>query len=30
MYPELKREEIDAVCRETLAWCAGARAVPTR
>jgi dTDP-4-amino-4,6-dideoxygalactose transaminase len=30
MYPELKREEIDAVCRETLAWCAGARAVPSR
>jgi dTDP-4-amino-4,6-dideoxygalactose transaminase len=32
MYPELTREEIDAVCRETLAWCAGAgaRAVPTR
>jgi dTDP-4-amino-4,6-dideoxygalactose transaminase len=22
MYPELTREEIDAVCRETLAWCA--------
>jgi dTDP-4-amino-4,6-dideoxygalactose transaminase len=32
MYPELTREEIDAVCRETLAWCAsaGARTVPTR
>ncbi|MGB6198526.1 MAG: DegT/DnrJ/EryC1/StrS family aminotransferase [Candidatus Acidiferrales bacterium] len=32
MYPELTREEINAVCRETLAWCsgAGARAVPAR
>jgi dTDP-4-amino-4,6-dideoxygalactose transaminase len=32
MYPELTREEIDAVCRETLAWCAssGARATSSR
>jgi dTDP-4-amino-4,6-dideoxygalactose transaminase len=32
MYPELTREEIDAVCRETLAWCAssGARTASSR
>jgi dTDP-4-amino-4,6-dideoxygalactose transaminase len=32
MYPELTRDEIDAVCRETLAWCAssGARATSSR